>query len=44
MSTKIGDLERCNGTYFALSLKSVAFEAHYIKVIEDTPILSATEM
>jgi len=29
---------------FVISAKSVAFGAHCIKVVEDIPILSATEM
>jgi len=36
-----------NGVIFiicVISLNSVAFEAHYVKVVEDTPTLSATEI
>jgi len=29
---------------FVISAKSVAFGAHYIKVVEDIPKLSATEI
>jgi len=29
---------------FVISAKSVAFEAHCVKVVEDIPKLSATEM
>jgi len=38
-------LQRHNGPYVALfRLNSAAFRAHFMKVIEDTHILSATEM
>jgi len=37
----LNDLERHNGLF---SPNSVAFGADYVKVVEDTPILSATEM
>jgi len=44
-SVTLNDLERRNnrnGT--AISPNSVAFGAYYVKVVEDTPILSAAEM
>jgi len=40
----LNDLERRNGRYFALFEKSVAFGAHCVKVVEDIPKLSTTEM
>jgi len=40
-SVTLNDLERHNGR---ISPNSVAFGAHYVKVVEDTPILSAKEM
>ena len=40
-SVTLNDLERCNGRYCA---SFGSFRADYVKVIEDTPILSATEM
>ena len=44
-SVTLNDLERCNspnGT--VISTNSVAFEADYVKVVEDTPVLSTAEM
>ena len=43
-SVTLNDLERRNGRYFAFSPNSVAFGADNVKVVEDTPILSATDM
>ena len=44
-SVTLNDLERCNGRYFAFfPPTSVPVRADYVKVIEDTPILSPTEM
>jgi len=44
-SVTLNDLERRNSPNDCLiSLNSVAFWADYIKVVEDTPILSAAEM
>jgi len=44
-SVTFNDPERCNGRDFALfSGNSVAFGAHCVKVAEDIPKLSATEM
>ena len=40
-SVTLNDLERRNGRYCA-SFSS--FRADYVKVVDDTPILSATEM
>ena len=41
----LNDLERRNGRVVCvISPNSVAFEAHYVKVVEATPILSASEM
>ena len=41
----LDDLERRNSpNRRAISLNSVAFGADYVKVIEDTPVLSAAEM
>jgi len=38
-------LNGVSGRYFRYtSAKSVAFGAHYVKVVEDIPKLSATEM
>ena len=39
------DLERRNSPYRrVISPNSVAFGPDYVKVVEDTPVLSATEM
>jgi len=39
------DLQRCNSHKRRVILpNSVAFEADYVKVVEDTPVLSAVEM
>ena len=44
-SVTLDDLERCNSpNRLVISPNLVALEADYVKVIEDTPILSATEM
>jgi len=44
-SVTLSDLERRNGHVFRIiSPNSVAFWAYYVKVVEDTPIFSATEM
>jgi len=41
----LNDLERSSGRYFAvISAKSAAFGAHCVKVVEDIPKLSTTEM
>ena len=44
-SVTLDDLERRNSNYRrVISLNSVAFWADYVKVVEDTPVLSAAEM
>jgi len=44
-SVTLDDLERRNNPNDSvISPKSVAFGADYVKVVEDTPILSAAEM
>jgi len=43
-SVTLNDLERRSDCYFVISAKSVAFGAHCVKVVEDIPRLSATEM
>jgi len=44
-SVTLNDLERRNSPNgFVISLNSVAFWTEYIKVVEDTRILSAVEM
>ena len=44
-SVTLNDLERRNGRYLAfLPPTSVALGADYVKVVEDKPILSATEI
>jgi len=44
-SVTLDDLERRNSfNRRVMSPNSVAFEADYVKVVEDTPILSAAEM
>jgi len=44
-SMTLDDLERRNDpNRRVISPNSVAFEAYYVKVVEDTPILSAAEM
>ena len=44
-SVTLDDLERRNGPNSSvISPNSVAFGPDYVKVVEDTPILSATEM
>jgi len=44
-SVTLGDLERRNSpNRCVFSLNSVAFGADYVKVLEDTPILSAAEI
>jgi len=44
-SVTLDDLERRN-SYIrtVISLNSVTFRANYVKVVEDTPVLSAAEM
>ena len=45
LTLKLNDLERRNSPNRRLiSPNSVAFGAEYVKVVEDTPILSAAEM
>jgi len=44
-SVTLNDLERRNSpNRSVISPNSVAFETDYVKVFEDTPILSAAEM
>ena len=44
-SVTLNDLERRNDRYLAFfSRNSVALRADYVKVVEDRPIQSATEM
>jgi len=44
-SVTLDDLERCNShDRSVISPKPVAFGVDYVKVVEDTPILSAAEM
>jgi len=44
-SVTLDDLEWCNSPNgYLISPNSVAFGADYVKVVEDTPILSAAEM
>jgi len=44
-SVTLDDLERRNSYIRSLiSLNSVTFGADYVKVVEDTPVLSAAEM
>jgi len=44
-SMTLNDLERRNSPYCrVISPNSVAFGADYVKVIEDTPVLSTAEM
>ena len=44
-SVTLDDLERRNSpNHDLISPNSVAFGTGYVKVVEDTPILSATEM
>ena len=44
-SVTLNDLERRNGRVVCvISPSSVAFEAYYVNVIEDTPIHSESEM
>ena len=44
-SVTLDDLERRNSpNHCVISPNSVAFGADYVKVVEDTPILSAAEM
>ena len=44
-SVTLNDLERRNGpNRRVISPNSVAFGADYLKVVEDTPVLSAAEM
>ena len=44
-SVTLDDLERRNSPYRSvISPNSVAFGPDYVKVVEDTPVLSAAEM
>ena len=43
-SLTLNDLERRNGFFCIISAISVAFSAHCVKVVEDIPKLSATEI
>jgi len=43
-SVTLNDLERRNGRFCVISATSVAFSAHCVKVVEDMPKLSATEI
>jgi len=43
-SVTLNDLQRRNGRYFLCFSEVVAFGAHCVKVVEDIPKLSATEM
>ena len=44
-SVTLNDLERRNSSQVCfITPNSVAFGTHYVKVVEDTPILSAAEM
>ena len=44
-SVNLNDLERRNGRVVCvISPNSVAFRAYYVKVVEDIPIHSGTEM
>jgi len=44
-SVTLSDLERRNGRELCvISLNSVALGRYYVKVVEDTPILSTSEM
>jgi len=44
-SVTLDDLERRNSPNLrVVSLNSVAFGADYVKLVEDTPVLSAAEM
>jgi len=44
-SSTLDDLERRNSHIrIVISPNSVAFEAGYVKVVEDTPVLTAAEM
>jgi len=40
----LNDLERRNSRYCVISTTSVAFSAHCVKVVEDIPKLSVTEI
>ena len=44
-SVTLNDFERRNSpNRRVISINSIAFRADYVKVLEDTPILSAAEM
>jgi len=47
-SVTLNDLERCNNDVKAAIMRYFtefgSFQAHYVKVVEDTPTLSAAEM
>ena len=44
MKVTLNDLGRRNGRFCVISATSVAFSAHCVKVVEDKPKLSATEI
>ena len=43
-SMTLNNLERHNGPYLRYSTEFGGFGAHYVKVVDDKPILSATKM
>ena len=44
-SVTLDDFERCNRpNRRVISLNSIAFGTDYVKVVEDTPVLTAAEM
>jgi len=43
-SVTLNDLERRNGRVCVISPNAIALEPYYVKVVEDTPIHSASEM
>jgi len=43
-SVTLDDLEQRNGRFCVISATSVAFNAHCVKVVEDIPKFSATEI
>jgi len=43
-SVTLNDVERRNDRFCVMSGNSVAFSAHCVKVVEDIPKLSATEI
>jgi len=44
ISVTLDDLEWRNGRFCVISRTSVAFIAHYVKVVEDIPKLSVAEI